>query len=379
MKKVSIITVLNTVNYGSVLQTFATQMFWQKRGYQVEFVDYWRKDQLLRSRIRKVIFEEKKNLKQWIKKPFRDVLMVLSLYKNTKVFRKYLADNICKTSRRYYSFRELQAECPDADIFCTGSDQMWNSEWNKGVEPGFFLEYAPKGKKRIAFSTSIGKTEFEEKEAKAIIPLIQKYDYITLREQSAVELLGHYGIKARLVLDPTLMFDKEWWQKYIGRGMYDEPYLLVYQLHMKHENADFEWLVKELAKRIKLKIVRIVYDYTDRKVGKKVYFPKVEDFLSLICHAGYVVTDSFHGTAFSINFNRPFAAVFPNRFGTRMDNILKLLNLDDRKYFTGCDVGQLLENIDFDTVNEKLNRFRNQINAEFDNYLKGDYSDNYLD
>ena len=66
---------------------------------------------------------------------------------------------------------------------------MWNSGWNQGIEKSFFLEYVPEDKKRIAYATSIGKTEFGEKEAKEVIPYIRKYDLITLREQSAFDLL----------------------------------------------------------------------------------------------------------------------------------------------------------------------------------------------
>lgn len=168
-----------------------------------------------------------------------------------------------------------------------------------------------KTKKRIAFATSIGKTQFEKEEADEIIPLIKKYDLVTLREQSAVDLLKEYDIDGQLVLDPTLTLTKEDWFKILPSNNRTKPYLLVYQLHMSHNNADFTKAVKEIAARKGLEIVRVVYSYSDRKVGERVVLPGVFEFLGLIRGASFIVTDSFHGTAFSINFNKQFAVIYP--------------------------------------------------------------------
>ena len=214
MKKISIITVLNTVNYGSALQTFATQNFFEKKGFETEFVDYWRKDQTKGARIEAIKKDKKSSLKQWLKKPLRDYLEIKSIKAADLVFRGFIKEKIHLTHRSYSSFEELLKDCPVADVYATGSDQMWNSGWNQGVEKSFFLEYVPEGKKKIAYATSIGKTSFDEKEASEIIPFIKKYDLVTLREQSAVDLLSEYDIESSLVLDPTLMLDKEAWSAY---------------------------------------------------------------------------------------------------------------------------------------------------------------------
>ena len=368
--KVSIITVLNTVNYGSALQTFATQRFFEKMGIEIEFVDYWRKDQTTNARIHRIITDKKKTLKQWVKKPLRDILEIKSIKKSEDIFRKFIVEKIHLTPKTYFSYEELVKDCPQADVYATGSDQMWNSGWNQGIEKSFFLEYAPENKKRIAFATSIGKTQFEKEEADEIIPLIKKYDLVTLREQSAVDLLKEYDIDGQLVLDPTLTLKKEDWFEILPKNKRTKPYLLVYQLHMSHNNADFTRAVQEIAARKGLEIVRVVYSYSDRKVGEKVVLPGVFEFLSLIRGAGFIVTDSFHGTAFSINFNKQFAVIYPEFFGTRMDNILRLTNLQNRRYRSSDSIEKWDTEIVYDEANRILEERRTRVEDVFKKYFE---------
>lgn len=365
--KISVITVLNTVNYGSALQSVATQKFFEEMGLEVEFVDYWRKDQTVSGQIKYIIFDKKKTIKQWIKKPVRDILRIISVYRNNKKFTKFINDNIHLTPHRYYSYEDMLNDVPEADIYCTGSDQMWNSTWNQGIEKSFFLEYAPEGKRRIAFATSIGKTAIDEEEAAVIVPMIKKYDLITMREQTAVDLLGKYGISSTNILDPTLLFNKKQWEPLMADRVVEQPYLLVYQLHQKHADADFTQTVKKIAKEKNLQIVRIAYTYADKSIGKKIYNPTVNEFLSLINYADYIVTDSFHGTAFSINLNKQFSVIYPESYSTRMDSLLKLTNLQSRHYITGEYKD---EEIDYSNANEILEQRRKNIRGLFSDYLK---------
>lgn len=365
--KISIITVLNTVNYGSALQTVATQSFFEEMGLEVEFIDYWRKDQTVSAQVKTIVFNKKNTFKKWIKKPVRDILSISSVYINNKKFRQFIKENIHLTNRKYISYEELSNDIPVADIYCTGSDQMWNSTWNQGIEKSFFLEYAPVGKKRIAFATSIGKVAIDEKEAAEIVPLIKKYDLVTMREQTAVELLNTYHISSINILDPTLLFGKEQWEKLMAKKVVKKPYLLVYQLHQNHADANFTETVKQLAKEKKLQIIRIAYSYADKNVGKKIYSPTVQEFLSLINYADYIVTDSFHGTAFSINFNKEFSVIYPSSYSTRMDSLLKLTGLQNR-HFTSENYAE--EKIDYSGVNEWLEQRRKEIRNLFSNYIE---------
>lgn len=370
MKKISIITVLNTVNYGSALQTFATQNFFEQKGFETEFVDYWRKDQTREERIKAIRKDKKSSIKQWIKKPLRDYLEIKSIKDAEPIFRGFIREKIHLTPHTYSSYEDLLKDCPVADVYATGSDQMWNSGWNQGIEKSFFLEYVPEGKKKIAYATSIGKISFDEKEAEEIIPFIKKYDFITLREQSAVDLLGKYNIESSLVLDPTLMLDKETWSTYLPEVKREKKYLLVYQLHLEHYQADFNEAVKTIAKEKNLEIVRITYSYADLKIGKKIVLPEVFEFLSLIKNAEFIVTDSFHGTAFSINFNKQMAVIYPKKFSTRMDNILSLTGLSERRYTSADKIEKWNNVIDYEPVNKILDAKRSEINRQINEWCE---------
>lgn len=368
--KISIITVHNTVNYGSVLQTLATQYFFQSHGFSVEFIDYWRQDQVLSERINKLKSKSTATILKEIKKFIFNYLSVKSFKKQNEVFRSFINKHICITTDKYYSYNDILSNLPEADVYCTGSDQMWNSGWNQGIEKSFFLEYCPINKKRISFSTSIGKTGFNEGEVDETIQFLNKYNLITVREQSAVDLLAKYGIKSTLVLDPTLLYGINFWNKYISERKYARRYLLVYQLHLEHDNADFTSIVNAIAQKLNLDVVSIEYSYASRRKWKKVYIPSIEEFLSLFLYADYVVTDSFHGTAFSINLNKQFTSVYPKQFNTRIDNILDICKLKERRADNNYIVENCLEKIDFSYANNQLDERRKCVNTCFANYFR---------
>ena len=125
--KISVITVLNTNNYGSVLQTLATQKFFEELGLEVEFVDYIRKDQGILNSIISKIMAPRTTIIKWIKKPANDIFDIAGILKAPFIFRSFLKKNINLSKYRYHSNEELKKRIPSADIYCTGSDQMWNS------------------------------------------------------------------------------------------------------------------------------------------------------------------------------------------------------------------------------------------------------------
>lgn len=369
MKKISVITVLNTINYGSALQTFATQKYLEDLGLKVEFIDYWRPDQRTKARVCRVLREKKTSIKQWIKKPIRDVLELVSIWKSAKMFRSFLQENIHLTPASYASINDLYVNPPDADIYATGSDQMWNSGWNQGIEKSFFLTFVPEYKKKISFATSIGKTAWDKREAEKVVPLLEKYDYITLREQSAVDLLKQYGIAGTLVLDPTLLLNRSQWNNYLPQKKQQEKYLLVYQLHQTHAQANFTKAVKAFALKKGLMIKRVSYSFSDRLPGKKIVLPEVFTFLQLIRDAEFIVTDSFHGTAFSVNFNKQFAVLYPEHFSTRMDNLLTITGLNSRRYTDSTDPETFDSEIDYTPINQILDERRARIAKDFKVYF----------
>ncbi len=354
MKKIDVITLHNIKNYGSVLQTYATQKVLKDLNYDVEFINYYRDgktvSEIVENNIKFSTIYNKNFLFHFIGK----IILTNSIRKQVGVFNKFLSENI-NLSRDYFSYEEIKNDIPVADIYCSGSDQVWNSDWNQQIDKTFFLDFLPNNAKRISFSSSIGKSEIDENESKVIIPMLKKYSYITVREQSAVDLLKSYNIDAKLVLDPTLMLNKNEWIDFCSSEKIDisGKYILVYQLNSKFE--EFNNYVKYISKKLNLPVIRVsVFSHQKIMFGKFVHCPSVKAFLQYILNAEYVITDSFHCTAFSINLNKKFMSIYPPKFPTRLENILCKTNLLDRKITSINDCDKIDEDIDYKVVNNIL-------------------------
>lgn len=334
--QVSIITQHTVNNYGSVLQTYATQKIFEKMGHQVEFVDFWRADNLEQARVEQVL-RNNRIMKQL--KPFWSCTslgtkitkeaIAKMLRKNQKNMNRFIKEKISLSEIQYTSIEQLMSNPPIADVYITGSDQVWNSECNNGIERAYFLDYAPTGRKRISFAASIGRTVLNEAEIPEMVDLLKKYDAISVREQSGVDLLAALGIQSQRILDPTLMFDGDWWS---GQADYGKcpasPYLLVYQLNV---NPQMDAYAETLAKKKGWRMIRIGYHHSDkRKKGHCVFCPTIPEFLGLFNKAACCLTDSFHATAFSLNFGIDFISIRPPRFETRIESLLELTGTQNR-------------------------------------------------
>lgn len=332
--KASVITLHTVDNYGSAMQTYATKRVLDELGYDVEFVDYWRKDNLPEYRAEQLLksstlqkFKFLWRLNKFSRKAAISLLSLI-LKKRKSVMQKFLEKHIQLTPYRYSSYDELKRNPPLADVYITGSDQVWNKIWNQGIDKAYFLDFAPAGKPRISFAASIGRNHLDEEEIPETMRLLKKYDAISVREQSAVNLLSSMGISSTLILDPTLMLGAEEWKQIAVKVKYNRPYLLIYQLN---PNSQMDRYAEKLAQKKGWDVVRIGFGATDkRKSGTCIVLPSVERFLGLFFGARCVLTDSFHATAFSLNLGIDFISVMPPRFGTRIESILELTGTSAR-------------------------------------------------
>lgn len=348
--KASVITLHTVDNYGSVMQTYATQQILKKCGYDVEFVDYWRRDNLPKSRAERMLegstLQKLKPLwgiNNFTRKATVSILKSV-LEKQRSPMWRFLEEKVQLTKVRYYSYEELEANPPVADVYITGSDQVWNSIWNQGIDRSYFLDFAPAGKPRIAFSASIGREQLDTEEIPETKRLLEKYSAISVREQSAVELLASMDIESTLVLDPTLMLEAEEWRKLATKQKREKPYILIYQLN---PNPQMDQYAGQLAQKGGWDVIRIGFGRSDRrKGGKCVMLPSVEEFLGLFCDAACVLTDSFHATAFSLNLGTNFISVLPGRFGTRIESITKLTRTENRILTSYDDLAVVDRSID---------------------------------
>ena len=356
-KKLSLITLQYINNYGSVLQTYASQMYFENKGLLVETVNYTRENcrfQNLKKSMR-AYYKQKNRI---FRIPFVSDMLVLRwniLYRiRNKVFEKFRGIKI-KLSNEYFTSQDLMCSPPEADYYCVGSDQVWNYLYNDGVLPEYFLQYAPVEAKRFSFSSSLGLEKVEEEANCALIKqYLDNFSLVTVRENSAKKALEEIGVeRCHQILDPTLLISKEEWISELGLKLdCQEKYVLVYQLNPCAEMDNF---AREIATKHNYKLIIISNNIRLSVPGAKIIRnPTVERFLELILNAQYVVTDSFHGTAFSLNFNRQIFSWMPGKYSTRLMSVLELLGLQERAFTKNEKRWEKLPDIDYDSVNNVL-------------------------
>lgn len=355
--KVSIITYHRVYNYGAALQAYATVQCFNRLRYSAEVIDYIPDKVKNYGSFNQILYETKMFHSSLVKCIFISLIKMPSYKKRVPVFDTFLEKNVPMT-KVYNSLDELKRFPPRADIYCTGSDQVWNNTYLPQFDLTYFLAFV-KSVKKISFSSSFGRKDFSSKEMNEIIPYLREYNAISVREKSGLDLLKDVDVKLKKnILDPTLILTEKEWSSIFEPTSYAD-YILVYQLH---SDSNVEEYALVLSKIFGKKALKISLDYFRKsKCDCVVGFPSVGLFLSLFSKAFFVVTDSFHGTAFSINFNKNFIVALPGKTGERIQSILELTGLTERIVNNDEAVSKIAEkDIDFRHCNEVLFHERNK-------------------
>ena len=362
--KVGILTILNVNNYGAELQCCALYRKLQQLGYDAEVINY-----LFGIHPEHVFDGEKRTvpipLKQLIKVKLLPVvqnMFCMFHQKNKRLRNKRFDEFHAKynhlTSTVYPSVKSLYEAKFNYDVLCIGSDQVWNYMKGYSLEP-FFACFDKNNTKKITYASSIGLSSLSVEAEQVFKKELASFAYISVREQQASEILEKLlNRKIDVVLDPTLILNKQEW---IEVAKYDmcpkEKYLLVYIVTIKP--CDYVLtLARHIAKQRNLKIVRICRDAYPEHSGsdvEEILTAGPSDFVGLFSKAEFVVTNSFHGTVFSINFSKPFYSVIKSHHSTnsRLTSILKKLGLEDRIVPVGSQL-PMISDIDFSGPSAKL-------------------------
>lgn len=340
---VSLITIHVGNNFGSVLQTIASCKILEDLGLNVTVVNY-RPDRVTFKNYVKGAFS---SLPKFI---WRVIFLPIYLT-NRHIYNSYLNKH-CRLSKPIYSHQNFSEYCPPADIYITGSDQVWNSKHNQGFDNRYF--FAGIDGPKIALSSSIGRTEIDDNEKALFNKYLSNYTSISVREESAIELLKSIGISSTLLLDPTLLIQKSDWTNYMSSRIVKDRYVLLYLPYNIVNKQIIIDSAKKLAEDKNLKIITFSWTIANESYADKtIKFANPGDFLSLFYYADYVITNSFHGTAFSINLNKQFWVFQPSAFSTRIDSILNLTGLKKRM-LSGTLKDENLSPIVYDDVNTIL-------------------------
>ena len=238
---------------------------------------------------------------------------------------------------------------------------MWNTEW---YTPVFFLKFVPSDKIKISYAASISKDSLTDGEKEVFKKSLADYKAVSVREEQAEELIKDLSpVKPVVTLDPTLLLDEGDWDKVCAPRVVDEDYIFCYFLG---NNPKERKIAKKFAKEKGLKLVSIPLTgamvYSDLKFGD-VVLPAAspEEFISLIKHASYVFTDSFHAVVFSQIYKRQYFAFNRDSKGSMNSRIINITNLFDtqERFCNGKDRETLkyvhsLKDIDFTRPNKRF-------------------------
>lgn len=352
MKKIGIITIHSDQNYGAALQAYALNQIIRDKGYQSEVLNYV------------------KNPNHPPHYPFPvNILFWLMNLPRFLRFRKFLKNSISKKS--WNSVDELMNGFDENyDILISGSDQVWNplcGGLNDQINPCYYLAFASKDKyKKIAYASSLGAYRFNDEEKKIVIKWYNDYSYLSTREQSGKEHLESFlDKKVKVVLDPTLLLDHDKWLEVASSVNLNGKYVLVYYFDERDEVIG---IARKVADKLGYKVALITnmphhfkgVDINVRHVGPA-------QFLWLFENCAYVVTNSFHGTAFAVNFNKPFISVIKRNSPQRAQTFLNNVGLPERLLTDESQLAFMNEIIDWDVVNQKLEELRqDSLNYLFD-------------
>lgn len=358
MKKIENITIHRNCNYGSVLQTYATQVIFEELGFECETIDFIREQDTKRGALNRLKKKNEKLASNPILLAGAKVVMLISYLKKEKIFNAFLDKYVNLSKIGYYNNDVLKKNPPIADAYCTGSDQIWNSFWNEGIEPAYYLDFVPEGAFCFSYASSIGQ-KIVRSEKDSVSKLLRKYRYLSVRESQSIKTLVELGYENVVqVLDPTLYREREVWDRLASNKYENRKYVVTYNLH---HDKNLDSFAHKLAQEKGLELLNISYNWHDIvRPGKLVWCPTVEEYLGLIRDAEYVVADSFHATAFSIQFHKNFISFYPEKASMRIRDILRKLDIPQRGTEGDATIQDIENDINYNAVDEKLNAYRAQ-------------------
>ncbi len=346
-KKIGIMTMHKVLNYGSALQAYATQKFIEKSGYKCELIDFLYP-----------VAKKKKSIKDYL------VSLLPSHRNKRKKFKEFWIKHLKTSKQTFVTQEELTAENCKYDIYLTGSDQVWNPKLNDEVYP-FMFNFIEGGKK-LSFAASFSSGNVNEEKRESYSRLLSQYQHISVREASGVPLVKELtGKNATHVCDPTFLLDNNEWEDINNSNTLkiNGPYILIYILSYAYNPYPHVFdIIEKVRKELGYKVLFIdgSLKYSNKEGYENIRGCGPADFIYLIRNAAFVITTSFHGTAFAINFRRPLLSVIQPDLNkdSRMYSLLKMVGLEARAvvYNQLFDYKKECETIYTQEVNEKINK-----------------------
>lgn len=367
MKTVGIVTIVKVNNYGAELQAFALQRKLCLMGYRAEVIDYlfYKHRDFVREKVSRPFYHypfgkrvKEFLLPQWEK--LRCSVYAGHARKRRERFRLFHERFTDFSAVTYTSYSRLYAAPPQYDVYCVGSDQVWNPNCYTSLNP-YFLTFSPAGRRRISYASSFGVEALPEDAEAHYREGLSGLDAVSVRERTGVRIVEKLtGKRAQLVVDPTLLLDRNEWNRVANVSRVpDGAYILLYVLK---DSRYITRLAEALAAKNGWSIVRICKNaYRQDAAGGRIHDildAGPDEFVGLFSKARLVLTNSFHGTVFSLLFQKDFYTILKagKDNNSRQTDLLSAVGLDRRGVYEGAFAPQ--PSVDYAAVQQRIDSMR---------------------
>jgi len=364
--KIGIMTFwMSNDNYGQQLQCYALQKYLRNAGHEAYLIRYnmnndfvprpptpiWKKFLkvfnpvilreyfLYKKQVASAVQEDKKNQK--------------------RKFEEFRSKYIMQSERIYNSCVELKENSPEADIYIVGSDQVWNPDLFvsfKRQSPAYFLDFGNPSTKRISYAASFCKEKIDDEIVNIIKPLLQKFDYVSVREKQGLDICKQCGIhNAEYVPDPTILLNPDTYRTLYKDELIkkvDKQYCFLYFL-----NNESPFQIKTVYDWAKSKNLEVVYITANSQFDKyEKTYATIPEWIYLLEHSEYVITNSYHCCVFALLFEKNFGVIPISKrhagMNSRLNSLFELFQIEERWINTGFSV--LDKEINWQQIREKF-------------------------
>ena len=355
-------------NYGQLLQCYALQKYLRDAGHDAYLIRYDPRGDYIKSSIWKKMLTALNPVKLYNFFLYKKKLIsdIKEKNSNPRKFEDFRNKHIKQSEKIYYSYKELVADPPEADVYVVGSDQVWNT-FSKPVDKvinrirAYLLDFGKTSIKRIAFAASFGRIHVNSDFIEVFAPSLKIFNFISVREKSGLNICRQCGVDtAEWVPDPTMLIDTS-----VYRAIYedeaiekaDKPYCLLYLLGNDHDfpiQTVYDWARKE-----NLEVIYVSGNLQHDKFKKR--YATIPEWIYLIEHSDCVITNSYHCSVFSLLFEKRFG-VIPLSGGftdmnDRFDSFFEQLKTEKR-YVNNNDFSVFDNEMDWQLIQGQFQKLR---------------------
>jgi len=335
MSRVGILTFHYTNNYGAILQAYGLSKAIAEMGHSVEVIDY-------RS------LTARRRFGRWPRNTLRILPTVVKRWRFRQFRKRYLP----LSRRTYWTLKDLQRHPPEVDYVVCGSDQVWNISAFRGFDPAFFLDFLNEdGPRRISYAATFGYAQELSHYQERICDLLSRFDYLSVRDRMSQNMISKLIARpAYHVLDPTFLAD---YGPITPPPISKDPYAFVYCV----SNSDlFVPVLRALSRKLRMRLISVNVPFDGAKVIRSASPLR---WLSLMRHADFVCTNSFHGTCFSLISQKDFVTLPIEKGQSRLEDILQTADLSGRLVTNEAELERSLASpINYTIVSSRLDEAR---------------------